>query len=265
MRCFGAILWLHLSFQTNLEILVFLSVGVAHMSFQFTCVEETLRAGCEFASGERKSEAKKVQIKVVCACVRYSNSADVTYDLLELFHSFVLKHVATQVGFPRETTTAASSCALTRALRIDFIMTEQVKHSPACSQQTVDVTNAFEHAWTTSLPLRCAPCRALSVSTPWWKWPRSRRGRSWTAAGEDHLQVSHCEHRSFRYVSNSAEKRSRHGEAAALTSRSYSLLAKVNWMIGGARSPGVESQTVKVKLKLIHVIDAQMSCPWEVK
>lgn len=37
-------------------------------------------------------------------------------DLLELLDSFVLEHVAAQVGFPRETATAVCDCALTRAL-----------------------------------------------------------------------------------------------------------------------------------------------------
>lgn len=37
-------------------------------------------------------------------------------DLLELLHPSVLKHVAAQVGFSRETTTTAGNCAETRAL-----------------------------------------------------------------------------------------------------------------------------------------------------
>lgn len=47
---FGAISWIHVCTKTNLEILVFVSVGVEHVSFQLACMEETLRAAREFAS-----------------------------------------------------------------------------------------------------------------------------------------------------------------------------------------------------------------------
>lgn len=75
MRCFGTILWLHLCVQTNLEILAFLSVRVAHVSLQFTCVEETLRAGCKLAPGENEVQVK-ARVFVMC-----SNSTDVTRKL----------------------------------------------------------------------------------------------------------------------------------------------------------------------------------------
>ena len=40
--------------QTNLEILVFVTVSVAHMSLQLACMDETLSAACKFASAESK-------------------------------------------------------------------------------------------------------------------------------------------------------------------------------------------------------------------
>lgn len=51
---FGAISWTRLCIKTNLEVLVFVSVDVAHVSLQLVRVEETLRAVREFASAESK-------------------------------------------------------------------------------------------------------------------------------------------------------------------------------------------------------------------
>lgn len=51
---FGAILWTRRRIKTNLEILVLVSVGVAHVSLQFARVEESLRAAREFASAGSK-------------------------------------------------------------------------------------------------------------------------------------------------------------------------------------------------------------------
>lgn len=56
---FGAILWTHLCSNTNLEILVFVSVAVMHMSFQFPRIEETLRAARELTPAKRTGRRRR--------------------------------------------------------------------------------------------------------------------------------------------------------------------------------------------------------------
>lgn len=130
----------------------------------------------------------------------------------------MLQHVAAQVGFPGETTTTASNCALTGALwilgflflamfyfKLNFqdlyIHSKQNSEHDGCvcvgNKWNTRVKTAFKQVSVLSLPLRCARSHAPSVSTAWWKSLHSQRGYSWAAAAADHRQVSHRERRSF--------------------------------------------------------------------
>lgn len=51
---FGAISWAPSRVHTNLEIPIFVTVAVAHVSVQSACVEETFRAARELASTEQR-------------------------------------------------------------------------------------------------------------------------------------------------------------------------------------------------------------------
>lgn len=55
--CFSAIWWL--SVNSNLEVLVFVSMGIAHVSFQLACVEESLCAAQKLASAQIRKEWHK--------------------------------------------------------------------------------------------------------------------------------------------------------------------------------------------------------------
>lgn len=53
MQRFGAISWTRSRINTNLEIGVFVSVAVAHVSLQFGSIGETLRAARGLAPTQR--------------------------------------------------------------------------------------------------------------------------------------------------------------------------------------------------------------------
>lgn len=105
-----------------LEILVFVSVAVTHMSFQFPRVEETLGAARQLTP--------------------------------EQLRPSVLQHVAAQVGFPCETTPAASNGALTRTRSgvHSFVLLQPPLSGESCSTVRLSAVEELQRRTADTFP-----------------------------------------------------------------------------------------------------------------